>query len=263
MKNVTVYNVVASINNSEAIEIAKAAQTAKPTYKAAKIQEFTEGEADSVLVEKLSRQKRNVFLQVKHTTKNSTAAVAANVADNKPKRVRKPLEPDFGNAEVFICVAIESKTKYIVLSRIAVLSCFDHEAENLSLNSDLLKEAIQAYNSVETATERQRKAYNPFADVTKVEDVVKTVRQKEEIVQQRIDTKDERMQKREQRKQMLAERAQRREQRDVKKQMKELKKLLSKKHKTKLNAIRLAKRHAAKAAMQVQQQAQQAVVQVQ
>ena len=247
MKNVTVYNVVASINNSEAIEIAKAAQTAKPTYKAAKIQEFTE--ADSLLVEKLSRQKRNVFLQVKHTTKNSTA-VAANVADNKPKRGRKPLEPDFGNAEVFICVAIESKTKYIVLSRIAVLSCFAHEAENLSLNSDLLKEAIQAYNSVETVAERQRKAYNPFVDVTKVEDVVKNVRQKEEIVQQRIDTKDERMQKREQRKQMLAERAQRCEQRQQNKIMRELKKCLSHKYKPQLNAMRLAKRHAAKAAMQ-------------
>ena len=179
MKNVTVYNVVASINNSEAVEIAKAAQTAKPTYKAAKIQEFTE--ADSVLVEKLSRQKRNVFLQVKHTTKNSTAAVAANVADNKPKCGRKPLEPDFGNAEVFICVAIESKTKYIVLSRIAVLSCFAHEAEHLSFNSDLLKEAIKAYNSVEVTTERQRKAYNPFADVEKVEDVVKNMRQKQAI----------------------------------------------------------------------------------
>ena len=164
---------------------------------------------------------------------------------------------------MFICVAIENKTKYIVLSRIAVLSCFAHEAEHLSLNSDLLKEAIKTYNSVETVSERQRKAYNPFADVTKVEDVVKTVRQKEEIVQQRIDTKEERMQKREQRKQMLSERAQRRENRNVKKQMKELKKVLSKKHKTKLNAIRLAKRHAAKAAMQVQQQVQQAVVQVQ
>ena len=259
MKNVTVYNVVASINNSEAVEIAKAAQTAKPTYKAAKIQEFTQ--ADSVLVEKLSRQKRNVFLQVKHTTKNSTAAVAANVADNKPKCGRKPLEPDFGNAEVFICVAIESKTKYIVLSRIAVLSCFAHEAEHLSFNSDLLKEAIKAYNSVEVTTERQRKAYNPFADVEKVEDVVKNMRQKQAIVQQRIDTKDERMQKREQRKQMLAKRAQRREQRQQNKIMRELKKRLSHKYKPQLNAMRLAKRHSAKAAMQVQQQAQQTVVQ--
>ena len=259
MKNVTVYNVVASINNSEAVEIAKAAQTAKPTYKAAKIQEFTE--ADSVLVEKLSRQKRNVFLQVKHTTKNSTAAVAANVADNKPKCGSKPLEPDFGNAEVFICVAIESKTKYIVLSRIAVLSCFAHEAEHLSFNSDLLKEAIKAYNSVEVTTERQRKAYNPFADVEKVEDVVKNMRQKQAIVQQRIDTKDERMQKREQRKQMLAKRAQRREQRQQNKIMRELKKRLSHKYKPQLNAMRLAKRHSAKAAMQVQQQAQQTVVQ--
>ena len=259
MKNVTVYNVVASINNSEAVEIAKAAQTAKPTYKAAKIQEFTE--ADSVLVEKLSRQKRNVFLQVKHTTKNSTAAVAANVADNKPKCGRKPLEPDFGNAEVFICVAIESKTKYIVLSRIAVLSCFAHEAEHLSFNSDLLKEAIKAYNSVEVTTERQRKAYNPFADVEKVEDVVKNMRQKQAIVQQRIDTKDERMQKREQRKQMFAKRAQRREQRQQNKIMRELKKRLSHKYKPQLNAMRLAKRHSAKAAMQVQQQAQQTVVQ--
>ena len=31
MKNVTVYNVVASINNSEALEIAKAAQSVKAT----------------------------------------------------------------------------------------------------------------------------------------------------------------------------------------------------------------------------------------
>ena len=252
MKNVTVYNVVASINNSEALEIAKAAQTAKATYSAAKIQEFSED--DVSLVEKLARQKRNVFLQVKHTTKNSITAVAANVeanaADTKPKRGRKPLAPDFGNAEVFICVAIENKTKYIVLSRIAVLSCFAHEAEHLSFNSDLLKEAIKAYNSVEVTTERQRKAYNPFADVEKVEDVVKTVRQKEAIVQQRIDTKDERMQKREQRKQMLAERAQRREQRQQNKIMRELKKRLSHKYKPQLNAMRLAKRHAAKAVMQ-------------
>ena len=65
MKNVTVYNVVASINNSEALEIAKAAQTAKATYSAAKIQEFSED--DVSLVEKLARQKRNVFLQVKHS----------------------------------------------------------------------------------------------------------------------------------------------------------------------------------------------------
>ena len=251
MKNVTVYNVVASINNSEALEIAKAAQTAKATYSAAKIQKFSEDDAS--LVEKLSRQKRNVFLQVKHTTKNSTTAVeanAANAADTKPKRGRKPLAPDFGNAEVFICVSIENKTKYIVLSRIAVLSCFAHEAEHLSFNSDLLKEAIKTYNNVETVSERQRKAYNPFADVEKVEDVVKTVRQKEAIVQQRIDTKDERMQKREQRKQMLAERAQRREQRQQNKIMRELKKRLSHKYKPQLNAMRLAKRHAAKAAMQ-------------
>ena len=259
MKNVTVYNVVASINNSEALEIAKAAQSVKATYSAAKIQEFSE--ADASLVEKLSRQKRNVFFQVKHTTKNSTTAVEANAADNKPKRGRKPLAPDFGNAEVFICVAIESKTKYIVLSRIAVLSCFAHEAENLSFNSDLLKEAIKSYNSVETVAERQRKAYNPFADVEKVEDVVKTVRQKESIIQQRIDTKDERMQKREQRKQMRAERAQRREQRQQNKIMRELKKRLSHKYKPQLNAMRLAKRHSEKAAMQVQQQAQQTVVQ--
>ena len=125
---------------------------------------------------------------------------------------------------MFICVAIENKTKYIVLSRIAVLSCFAHEAEHLSFNSDLLKEAIKAYNSVEVTTERQRKAYNPFADVKKVEDVVKNMRQKQAIVQQRIDTKDERMQKREQHKQMLAERAQRREQRQQNKIMRELKK---------------------------------------
>lgn len=65
MKNVTLYNVVASINNSEALKIAKAAQSVKATYSAAKIQEFSEDDAS--LVEKLSRQKRNVFLQVKHS----------------------------------------------------------------------------------------------------------------------------------------------------------------------------------------------------
>ena len=65
MKNVTVYNVVASINNSEALKIAKSAQSVKATYSAAKIQEFSEDDAS--LVEKLSRQKRNVFLQVKHS----------------------------------------------------------------------------------------------------------------------------------------------------------------------------------------------------
>ena len=43
--------------------------------------------------------------------------------------------------------------------------------------------------------------------------------------------------------------------------MRELKKRLSHKYKPQLNAMRLAKRHAAKAAMQVQQQAQQTVVQ--
>ena len=65
IKKVTLYNVVASINNSEALEIAKAAQSVKATYSAAKIQEFSEDDAS--LVEKLSRQKRNVFLQVKHS----------------------------------------------------------------------------------------------------------------------------------------------------------------------------------------------------
>ena len=53
MKNVTLYNVVASINNSEALKIAKAAQSVKATYSAAKIQEFSEDDAS--LVEKLSR----------------------------------------------------------------------------------------------------------------------------------------------------------------------------------------------------------------
>ena len=65
IKKVTLYNVVASINNSEALEIAKVAQSVKATYSAAKIQEFSEDDAS--LVEKLSRQKRNVFLQVKHS----------------------------------------------------------------------------------------------------------------------------------------------------------------------------------------------------
>ena len=255
MKNVTVYNVVASINNSEAIEIAKTAQTAKPTYKAAKIQEFSE--ADSVLVEKLSRQKRNVFLQVVHTARNSATETVAETETKK--RGRKLLEVGFGNAEVFICCAIESKTKYIVLSRIAVLSCFDYEAEHISFNSDLLKEAIKAYNSVEVTTERQRKAYNPFADVEKVEDVVKNMRQKQAIVQQRIDTKDERMQKREQRKQMLSERAQRRENRAIRKQMKDLKARLVEKYAAEFEQMRQAKKDAQKAKRKAAKQAQTAV----
>lgn len=238
------FNIVASINNSEAIEIAKTAQTAKSTYKAAKIQEFTE--ADSALVEKLSRQKRNVFLQVVHTARNS----ATEVVTETKKRGRKPLAPDFGNAEVFICVAIESKTKYIVLSRIAVLSCFDYEAENLTFKSDLLQEAISAYNNQENNTERKRKAYNPFANVEKVDDVVVAVRQHEEIVQHRIDTKEVRMQKREERQKMLAERAQRRENRAIRKQMKELKARLVEKYAVEFEQMRQSKKAKRKAAKQ-------------
>ena len=192
------FNIVASINNSEAIEIAKTAQTAKPTYKAAKIKKFSK--SDVALVEKLSRQKRNVFLQVVHTARNSATEAVAETETKK--RGRKSLEVGFGNAEVFICCAIESKTKYIVLSRIAVLSCFDYEAENLTFKSDLLQEAISAYSNQENNTERKRKAYNPFANVEKVDDVVVAVRQHEEIVQHRIDTKEVRMQKREERQKM-------------------------------------------------------------
>ena len=247
------FNIVVSINNSEAIEIAKTAQTAKPTYKAAKIQEFSE--ADSVRVEKLSRQKRNVFLQVVHTARNS----ATETVDETKKRGRKPLEVGFGNAEVFICCAIESKTKYIVLSRIAVLSCFDYEAENLTFKSDLLQEAISAYSNQENNTERKRKAYNPFANVEKVDDVVVAVRQHEEIVQHRIDTKEVRMQKREERQKMLAERAKRRENRAIRKQMKDLKARLVEKYAAEFEQMRQAKKDAQKAKRKAAKQAQTAV----
>ena len=249
------FNIVASINNSEALSIAKSAQTAKPTYKAAKIQEITE--ADSVLVEKLSRQKRNVFLQVIHTARNSATEAVAETATKK--RGRKPLEVGFGNAEVFICCAIESKTKYIVLSRIAVLSCFDYEAENLTLKSDLLQEAISAYSNQENNTERKRAAYNPFTDVEKVDDIVVTVRQHEEIVQQRIDTKEVRMQKRAERQKMLAERAKRRENRAIRKQIKNLKARLVEKYAVEFEQMRQAKKDAQKAKRKAAKQAQTAV----
>ena len=235
------FNIVASINNSEAIEIAKTAQTAKPTYKAAKIQEFTE--ADSALVEKLSRQKRNVFLQVVHTARNS--ATEAVTETKTKKRSRKPLEVGFGNAEVFICCAIESKTKYIVLSRIAVLSCFDYEAENLTFKSDLLQEAISAYSNQENNTERQRKAHNPFVNVEKVDDVVVAVRQHEEIVQHRIDTKEVRVEKR----------AERRENRAIRKQMKELKARLVEKYAVEFEQMRQSKKDAHRAKRKAAKQA--------
>ena len=237
------FNIVVSINNSEAIEIAKTAQTAKPTYKAAKIQEFSE--ADSVLVEKLSRQKRNVFLQVVHTARNSATETVAETETKK--RGRKPLEVGFGNAEVFICCAIENKTKYIVLSRIAVLSCFDYEAENLTFKSDLLQEAITAYSNQENNTERKRAAYNPFTNVEKVDDIVVAVRQHEEIVQHRIDTKEVRMQKREERQKMLAERAKRRENRAIRKQIKNLKARLVEKYAVEFEQMRQAKKDAKRA----------------
>ena len=237
------FNIVVSINNSEAIEIAKTAQTAKPTYKAAKIQECSE--ADSVLVEKLSRQKRNVFLQVVHTARNSATETVAETETKK--RGRKPLEVGFGNAEVFICCAIENKTKYIVLSRIAVLSCFDYEAENLTFKSDLLQEAITAYSNQENNTERKRAAYNPFTNVEKVDDIVVAVRQHEEIVQHRIDTKEVRMQKREERQKMLAERAKRRENRAIRKQIKNLKARLVEKYAVEFEQMRQAKKDAKRA----------------
>ena len=245
------FNIVASINNSEAIEIAKTAQTAKPTYKAAKIKKFSK--SDVALVEKLSRQKRNVFLQVVHTARNSATEAVAETETKK--RGRKSLEVGFGNAEVFICCAIESKTKYIVLSRIAVLSCFDYEAENLTFKSDLLQEAISAYSNQENNTERKRKAYNPFANVEKVDDVVVAVRQHEEIVQHRIDTKEVRMQKREERQKMLAER----ENRAIRKQMKDLKARLVEKYAAEFEQMRQAKKDAQKAKRKAAKQAQTAV----
>ena len=171
------------------------------------------------------------------------------------KRSRKPLEIGFGNAEVFICCAIENKTKYIVLSRIAIFSCFDYEAENLTFKSDLLQEAITAYSNQENNTERKRAAYNPFINVEKVDDIVVAVRQHEEIVQHRIDTKEVRMQKREERQKMLAERAKRRENRAIRKQIKNLKARLVEKYAVEFEQMRQAKKDAKRAKRKAAKQA--------
>ena len=173
-------------------------------------------------------------MQIVHTAKNS--ATEAVTETKTKKRGRKPLEVGFGNAEVFICCAIESKTKYIVLSRIAVLSCFDYEAENLTFKSDLLQEAISAYSNQENNTERKRKAYNPFANVEKVD-----------------------MQKREERQKMLAERAKRRENRAIRKQMKDLKARLVEKYAAEFEQMSQAKKDAQKAKRKAAKQAQTAV----
>jgi hypothetical protein len=171
------------------------------------------------------------------------------------KRNRKPLEIGFGNAEVFICCAIENKTKYIVLSRIAIFSCFDYEAENLTFKSDLLQEAITAYSNQENNTERKRAAYNPFINVEKVDDIVVAVRQHEEIVQHRIDTKEVRMQKREERQKMLTERAKRRENRIIRKQMKDLKARLVEKYAVEFEQMRQSKKDAHRAKRKAAKQA--------
>lgn len=171
------------------------------------------------------------------------------------KRSRKPLEIGFGNAEVFICCAIENKTKYIVLSRIAIFSCFDYEAENLTFKSDLLQEAITAYSNQENNTERKRAAYNPFINVEKVDDIVVAVRQHEEIVQHRIDTKEVRMQKREERQKMLTERAKRRENRIIRKQMKDLKARLVEKYAVEFEQMRQSKKDAHRAKRKAAKQA--------
>lgn len=71
-KNVVVTEIKVALNitNSEAIAIAKAAQEAKPTYKAAKVIAFDA--ADSALIEQF--KKNRAFLIVKHTSKVTVEA---------------------------------------------------------------------------------------------------------------------------------------------------------------------------------------------
>ena len=217
---VTETKVALNITNSEAIAIAKAAQEAKPTYKAAKVIAFDA--ADSALIEQF--KKNRAFLIVKHTSKVTVEAeVEQSVA---PKRGRKPLPAGFGKAEVYLACANYAKTEYVILSRIAILSCFEHEVKELNIKNQMLQDAIAAYNennkNKSVTVERKRAAYNPYitadeAQQLSINDIIKNVQEKQAIIQHRVDTKDERMQKRAEHQKMLAERAERREKRQLRK----------------------------------------------
>ena len=218
---VTETKVALNITNSEAIAIAKAAQETKPTYKAAKVLPF-DVVADSALIEQF--KKNRAFLIVKHTSKVTVEAeVEQSVA---PKRGRKPLPTGFGKAEVYLACANYAKTEYVILSRIAILSCFEHEVKELNMKNQMLQDAISAYNennkNKNVTVERKRAAYNPYitaneAQQLSINDIIKNVQEKQAVIQRRIDTKDERMQKRAEHQKMLAERAERREKRQLRK----------------------------------------------
>lgn len=217
---VTETKVVLNITNSEAIAIAKAAQEAKPTYKAAKVIAFDA--ADSALIEQF--KKNRAFLIVKHTSKVTVEAeVEQSVA---PKCGRKPLPAGFGKAEVYLACANYAKTEYVILSRIAILSCFEHEVKELNMKNQMLQDAISAYNennkNKNVTVERKRAAYNPYITANEtqqlsINDIIKNVQEKQAVIQRRIDTKDERMQKRAEHQKMLAERAERRKKRQLRK----------------------------------------------
>lgn len=227
MTNVTTKNIVVTetkvalnITNSEAIAIAKAAQEAKPTYKAAKVIAFDA--ADTTLIEQF--KKNRAFLIVKHTSK---VAVEAEVEQSETtKRGRKPLPAGFGKAEVYLACANYAKTEYVILSRIAVLSCFEHEVKELNMKNKMLQDAITAYNennkNKSFTVDRKRAAYNPYvtadeAQQLSINDIIKNVQEKQSVIQRRINTKDARMQKRAERQKMFAERAARREKRQLRK----------------------------------------------
>lgn len=220
---VTETKVALNITNSEAIEIAKAAQEAKPTYKAAKVLPFNVV-ADSALIEQF--KKNRAFLIVKHTSKVNETESSSVTESETPKRGRKPLPTGFGKAEVYLACANYAKTEYVILSRIAVLSCFEHEVKELNMKNKMLKDAIAAYNennkNKSVTVERKRAAYNPYitADEAKklsINDIIKNVQEKQAVIQRRVDTKDARMQKRAEHQKLLAERAERREKRQLRK----------------------------------------------
>lgn len=160
----------------------------------------------------------------KHTSKVTVEAeVEQSVA---PKCGRKPLPAGFGKAEVYLACANYAKTEYVILSRIAVLSCFEHEVKELNMKNQMLQDAITAYNenskNKSITVERKRAAYNPYitadeAQQLSINDIIKNVQEKQAVIQRRIDTKDERMQKRAERQKILAERAARREKRQLRK----------------------------------------------
>ena len=140
---VTETKVALNITNSEAIAIAKAAQEAKPTYKAAKVLPF-DVVADSALIEQF--KKNRAFLIVKHTSKVHETESVAVIESETTKRGRKPLPTGFGKAEVYPACANYAKTEYVILSRIAILSCFEHEVKELNMKNQMLQDAISAYN---------------------------------------------------------------------------------------------------------------------